>query len=316
MRAAHHDVFFLSEGKSTLMGLSLGNGGCAEHERGIIGIKQSVGFIEKEFPEGIEDRIIAPLSQRHLNNVVFHEFSTRVPAPPYSGKKTMTLKGASLGIGLSMPATKIDGSWEKRQIGPLLQSPEVPYDLKYPRADKVDIHQKIEEVFPHEGDYGPMTDRLMRSTWDQNDAVVSVFGNNRVKALHSLYEALLAGTATLSVSGSSNPFGRGALCLCDASKISADYKREILEKDKAHKALWDRVNATGIIEFLQANGKGFYALRPRASEDGQLKFFLEPKEQNLFNSGWFTESELRQWANGEGPVCNTGPKKTSTSPSL
>lgn len=315
MRTAHQDVFFLSEDKSTVMGLSLGNGGCAEHERGIIGIKQSVGFIEKEFPRGIEDRIIPSLSERHRSNVVFHEFSTRVPAPPGSGKKTMTLKGASLGIGLSMAATKIDGSWEKRKIGPLLQSPDVPYELRYPRSDKIGIHQRIEEVFPREGDYGPMADRLMRSTWDQNDAVVSVFGNNRVKALHSLYQALLAGTATLSVSGSSNPFGRGALCLCDASKISADYKQEILEKDKAHKALWDRVNATGIIPFLQAKNKGYYALRPMISEDGQLKFFLNPKEQKLFNSGWFTERELRQWAEGRGPVCSVGKKENLTGPS-
>ena len=316
MRQAHQDIFFLSEDSSTVFGVSLGYGGCAEHETGVSGIKQSIGFIEREFPIGIEDRIVPALSERHKDSVIFREFSVRVRAPEQSGKKTMTLKGASLGIGLDMAESQIEGSWQQSITSPLLSSPPAPYQFKYPRADKICIHQMIDEVLPREGSYGPTSDPLMRATWDKNNAIVSVFGNNRAKALRSLYEALLGGTATLSISGSANPFGRGGLCLCDASKISAQFKRDILERDLSHKALWDRVNATGIIPFLQANNKGYYALSPKIWEGDQLKFFLNPKEQKLFNSGWFTESELRQWAEGRGPVCSASAKQTRTSPSL
>jgi hypothetical protein len=60
----------------------------------------------------------------------------------------------------------------------------------------------------------------------------------------------------------------------------------------------------GLEEKLRASGKRWFAISPRWVDDKEsgVKFWLNPYEQNRYNSGLFTAEELLAWAQNTGPV--------------
>ena len=55
-------------------------------------------------------------------------------------------------------------------------------------------------------------------------------------------------------------------------------------------------------------GKEWFAIIP-SMNGNQLKVWLNPRHQNEDNNGWFTIDELKQWAQGKGPVPMTDAQK-------
>src|SRR5690606_28298750 len=55
---------------------------------------------------------------------------------------------------------------------------------------------------------------------------------------------------------------------------------------------------------LKAAGKRYFALSPRWKDDqeSEVVFWLNPMEQQDYNSGSFTVDELRQWIRNEGRI--------------
>jgi hypothetical protein len=64
-------------------------------------------------------------------------------------------------------------------------------------------------------------------------------------------------------------------------------------------ALFEQTKAT-----LTDQGKEWYSLDRWQWIDGAIRFWLNPRDQDSFKSGWFTIDELIAWAHNDGPVIN------------
>jgi hypothetical protein len=53
---------------------------------------------------------------------------------------------------------------------------------------------------------------------------------------------------------------------------------------------------------LQDQGKEWHSLERWQWMDGGIKFWLNPNEQDIYNSGWFSIDELIAWTYDTGPV--------------
>ena len=55
---------------------------------------------------------------------------------------------------------------------------------------------------------------------------------------------------------------------------------------------------------LQDQGKEWHSLERWQWMDGDIRFWLNPKDQELYRSGWYTVDELLAWSRENGPVIN------------
>ena len=62
------------------------------------------------------------------------------------------------------------------------------------------------------------------------------------------------------------------------------------------------MKATHIEEILKKANKKYYALSPSYDENGNLRFWLNPKEQSIYSMGWYSLEDLIAWANETGSV--------------
>jgi len=53
---------------------------------------------------------------------------------------------------------------------------------------------------------------------------------------------------------------------------------------------------------LQDQGKQWLSLERWQWMDGGIKFWLNPNDQDIYNSGWFTIDELIAWTHDAGPI--------------
>lgn len=53
---------------------------------------------------------------------------------------------------------------------------------------------------------------------------------------------------------------------------------------------------------LQDQGKEWYSLERWQWMDGGIKFWLNPNDQDLYNTGWYSIDELIAWTHDSGPV--------------
>jgi hypothetical protein len=53
---------------------------------------------------------------------------------------------------------------------------------------------------------------------------------------------------------------------------------------------------------LQDQGKEWHSLERWQWMDGSIKFWLNPNEQDIYNSGWFSIDDLIAWTHDTGPV--------------
>jgi hypothetical protein len=149
------------------------------------------------------------------------------------------------------------------------------------------------------------------SAWDENSFGVRAFSEEQVAQLEEVYEAFLSGDIAIWIGGG-GPFNAGGMHLIIVSKMPNHIKQMLWSEHVEDNRIEDAVVKTGIREELKAAGKGYYALSPRFWKDEQgneeLKFFLNPHNQQKYDHGWFTVEELRQWTNEQGPVIKTEAK--------
>jgi hypothetical protein len=53
---------------------------------------------------------------------------------------------------------------------------------------------------------------------------------------------------------------------------------------------------------LQDQGKEWYSLERWQWMDGEIKFWLNPNDQDLYHTGWFSIDELIAWTHDTGPI--------------
>ena len=153
--------------------------------------------------------------------------------------------------------------------------------------------------YKHRIPYSPLEE--VSTAWDDRDFIITTKKENKAK-IDALEKAILNKDVVVFVNGSTNPFGRGGLRVLIYSKIPKELFELADKQSKEYKYLYDRVSRSGIEKYLAEHGKKYYALIPRINDNDELEFFLNPEEQDKYDSGWFSIQELKDWCKGKGPI--------------
>lgn len=288
MRKAYTDVGWLlgsteglSEGaQPSLMGFSLGFDFCAQHEWGLPFIKESLGLPRDDNPVGVEGRTISRTDNLHFLSYEHRSADKRV-------KRTMP---AALLYCSKVP----EYSMESKGAGPekLAHMMGASFQADFSKDKRW---------------YNPERDDIVSSWSSQSGFAIHVRGQENVERLKELHEAFLA--HKIAVGGAATMgFMRNAVSFILVERLPQAIWDSVRATDEAHLRLLKAAKATGIEERLKAANLGWYALSPRWSgnqEGSELLFFLNPKDQRKYASGWFNLKELEQWIDGVGPVVDS-----------
>jgi len=162
--------------------------------------------------------------------------------------------------------------------------------------------------------------------WDYNSFGILVPMEKR-EVIDEIQEALSKDNAMVFIGGgaSDNPFDRGGLCITVRSRMPREHLDAMKKADLEQIHLEKDAKKTGIEKRLKKAGKRWFALSPKRpfvdNGDGtytpfkssvreetnnvtkyNVMFWLNPMEQHLYHSGWFTVEQLEEWVEDQGPV--------------
>jgi len=120
--------------------------------------------------------------------------------------------------------------------------------------------------------------------------------------IEELYEAFQKLDVAIGVGKALNPFGSGGLVIVIASKMPELDKELLYQEDKAWHELNVEAKQTGIYELLKSKNKYYYCLEPERQSDNSIRWWLNPQEQQKYNSMWCTLKDLQDWAEDKGAV--------------
>jgi hypothetical protein len=144
-------------------------------------------------------------------------------------------------------------------------------------------------------------DTNIRCAWDEHSfAVVSDLKDDK-KYLKTIFEEFQKKNGLITLAGG-RVFQNAGLCLIIADRLSKSITDLWYDADKTRHEVAEEVKATGIEELLKEKGKRYFALSPRRQEDGTIKYWLNPYDQQDNNYGWYTLDDLKKWAEGYGPI--------------
>lgn len=271
MRRTTNDYGWLNAADGSLMGLSLGFDFCAEHEFGAKQIKEYLGIAQQSNPIGVEERTM-----------------TQVPEALSFLKFRTTFK---------------DSNTHKTMPGALLYCCETYGDVPKTGAARAKHLGLVFYTNPGSRHYSADRDDLAIAWSSHGGFAILVRGKENVARLELLHKAFLRNDIALAdpvILG----FARKSLSLVIGSAVPAEMRQSVLDADLAHQRLLKAVAASGIESLLKKNNLGWFSLLPKWSdgEGSPLMFYLNPKEQSKYSSGWFFLDELQAWAQGKGPV--------------
>jgi hypothetical protein len=109
--------------------------------------------------------------------------------------------------------------------------------------------------------------------------------------------------------GGGGVFKNAGLVIGIINRLPAHVSKAWETHDRESLELKQFVKATEIEETLKKANLRYFALAPEWKDKGkkELRFWLNPFDQDINNSGWFTLEELRLWVEGKGPI----PKKNN-----
>lgn len=284
MRRGHNNSWLKDE-KGNLVALNLGADYTAEHEWGIKGIRSAFGLLEDETVFGVERRRI-----------------TQIPGTRnWRGIDEHTLLYDEFGPKKRPEAALIFEKWGGDKLMEALKKPTgdnryVAQEISLPKWDEK-LAAKNDSTYYY-----------LSTSWSEDDFGIHVRGEENVAKLHRLYDALLDKDLAIWLGGG-HVFQNAGLVLGIVSAIPEENLKTMREADENAAKLKLASKETGIEAFLQSKGKTWYALSPRwIFEDRKSKsafpvmYWLNPTEQQKYESNYFTVEELKQWAEETGPV--------------
>lgn len=149
-------------------------------------------------------------------------------------------------------------------------------------------------------------DEAIIAAWDSKSFGIIAYDDASRANLKKLHEAFLAKDVAFWTSIGVFHTG-GGLIFVIASKVDEEDKKLLLDNDLDVKALKVAAKETGIEAALEKAGRSYLALSPRwAKEHNKTKykviFWLNPRDQDKYNYGWFTVEELQEWVQEKGPI--------------
>ena len=272
MRRATHNVSWMTDETGQTVGFSLGYDFCAEHEADVPYLKKLLGV---SGGLGIEGRTMT----KQPDLISFGTYERTRAKKPGTRKAPPT----------DLAALLIVGGWRGiHEVG----TREAVKNLE------VDFW-----VEPYSDIYDDQRDTIA-SSWSEDGFAIHVRGEENVSRLTELAEHLRQNDIALADPSGMGFANRSGLAVAIASRIPEHTRQKIMSADLAYEKLMKAKDECGIEEELKEAGKRYYALSPAWADEqeAELKFFLNPAQQDKFQAGWYNLDELRQWAKDEGPV--------------
>jgi hypothetical protein len=265
MRQGTSHVAWLVAENGDLQGISCGSDPCSEHEGGIGELREALG-IKSHYENGLADRV----AKQQPPFLVMRQFQHDDGQPHawLALGNYRYLKAFSFGEG-QMP-------------------PEQPPFFNEVRSD-----------------YGNPT---LSAAWDSSGVLIYARGTESVRRLEQFHEWVKQQDLALgnAFTGRRSDWHSNAsgLVFVKASAIPQALADQALAEDQKNVRLRKAAAKLGIEQELKAAGLRWFALSPRWADDQEteVKFWLNPMEQQDYNYGLFSVDELRQWAKGTGPV--------------
>lgn len=291
-----NDFGWLKDEAGRMVGLNLGADFTSEHEWGVKKTQQAFGLIHTETNFGIARRTVTVLPGQTRSI-----FKDAVLEPQFAFEKFGTKKDPEAALVFSYNGAlrhinglkRVKGAWVDTEL----------------RLQSVKDENRMRASHP-EWTYG------MQTAWDDGSFGVHVRGKENVALLEEVWTAFQAKDAAIWLGGG-GVFQRAGLVLGILSRLPAAGLENLRAGDEDYYKLGLAKKATGIEEILTAAGKRWYALTPgwklKSTRLGEVQtehpvmFFLNPCEQQKYDSGWFTVEQLKEWAKDEGPVVKKKP---------
>ena len=181
------------------------------------------------------------------------------------------------------------------------------WDDKYDITDETP-KKELDRILSAYGDRGLVT------AWDGKSFGIRVSGKENRANLKALYAAFQEGDVMIAFIGAGGPFGNNGLCLFIIPECPDFVVDGYRDADIDMLDLRDAAEATGIEKRLKDAGRRHYALTPswaggiKSTKDGEIKtkhpviYWLNPIEQDKYNSGYMTVEDLEDWIEGKGKI--------------
>lgn len=148
-------------------------------------------------------------------------------------------------------------------------------------------------------------DTTLWTGWSERDFGAFSTDPKEILMLKEFYDALRMPNGAAIWLGGGGVFKNAGFVVGLVSRFPKETRMQWYDTDVAAAKLKEDAEATGIHARLKAAGKGYFACSPRRAEDGSVKFWLNPEQQDRTNYGMFTVEELDQWIAGAGPILMT-----------
>lgn len=143
----------------------------------------------------------------------------------------------------------------------------------------------------------------LAGAWSDTDFGAASTDAAEIAYLREVFDAFMQKDGAIFMGGTKVPvFDNPGLVLAIASRIPTEYVEGWDKADREALSIKQDMERTGIKELLAKAGRRYYALSPARQKDGSLRYWLNPMEQNANNFGWYSEADLRAWAEGKGPI--------------
>ena len=139
------------------------------------------------------------------------------------------------------------------------------------------------------------------TAWDQKNFCAYSCDERNIRRLRELYDAFEVRNVAIWMGGG-HVFKNPGLVLAIATRLPSAVIMKWQKLDELNYRTKEEMRASGIEEKLAKAGKRYFALSPKKNDEGKLIFWLNPMEQNIHEAGWFTLSDLEEWAENKGKV--------------
>jgi len=149
--------------------------------------------------------------------------------------------------------------------------------------------------------------------WDERSFAVIVQGDENIIKLRRLWNAMMAKDVLVGMGPGTSFMRKGGLTFMIDAEFPKQWREDLLAADLDAIALDVACKQTGIADRLKAAGRRYYALSPRwCNKEGvsngskdDIRWWLNPCDQDKNNYGWFSLAQLEEWIQGKGPIPKT-----------
>lgn len=152
---------------------------------------------------------------------------------------------------------------------------------------------------------------ILTAMWGESGFLVTVCNDD--PEVRSVFEQLVDSYEQQQLALALQPptLTGGGLFLIRPDQLSEQDRRILKGIDHSQALLQKRSEETGVPDRLSESDRQAFALTPKwvqehsgdVETDYSVLYWLNPREQDTYNSGWFTVEQLEQWLrHNEGPV--------------